>query len=334
MTSIIGAGLSGLIAATQFPQAQVFEANGPGAAQHRAVLRFRSDKLSRLIGIPFRRVTVRKSIYSTGRHMSPSIELANLYSRKTNGGYLDRSIWNTEAVERYIAPEDIQQQLAELAGNRICWNTPINPIHIGEEPLISTMPMPQLLKMLRAKEMSDDDVPVNPYSIADDQFKFASISVDRFRIRGADVYQTIYYPDHSTSVYRASMTGSLLIVERMQNWNPAISFSNGSSLPVVDSGNLDMVMHSFGILHADIEKVEIGHQQRFGKISPIDDAARRQFIYDSTVRHQVYALGRFATWRNILLDDVVDDVAIIRRLISQGHYSATLQHHKGAKEIT
>jgi len=315
MTSIIGAGLSGLIAATQFPQALVFEANGPEAVSHRAVLRFRSDKLSRLIGIPFRKVMVRKSIYSAGRHAAPSIDLANLYSRKTNGGYLDRSIWNLEAVERYIAPEDVQQQLAELVGNRIHWNHPINPQELGEEPLISTMPMPVLLKMLRAKDGL-------PQQLEDDMFRFASIKVDRFRIDGADVYQTIYYPDHDTSIYRASMTGSLLIVERMQGW----------AEPPREVDNLDMIMRSFGLLDSDIKSIELGHAQRFGKITPIDDVLRRQFIYESTVRHHVYALGRFATWRNILLDDVVDDVAIIKRLISQGHYSATLQHHKGAKE--
>jgi hypothetical protein len=330
MAQIVGAGLSGLIAATQFPQAQVFEANGPEAVQHKAVLRFRSDKLSRLIGIPFRKVTVRKSIYSAGRHKAPSIALANLYSRKTNGGYRDRSIWNLDTVERYIAPEDLTEQMAEQIGNRIHWNTGITPFDLGEEPTISTMPMPQLIKMLRVKdhimELPDDD-----------DFHFASITVDRFRIRDADVYQTVYYPDHDTSVYRASMTGSLLIVERMQNWKQLnVTGLNDRAEQYVQiaerEDNLDMVMRSFGLLNTDIEKIELGHTQRFGKISPVNDEMRRKFIYASTVRHHVYALGRFATWRNILLDDVVDDVAIIKRLISQGHYGATLQHHKGNKE--
>jgi hypothetical protein len=29
-------------------------------------------------------------------------------------------------------------------------------------------------------------------------------------------------------------------------------------------------------------------------------------------------IGRFATWRNILLDDVVDDIAVIKRLMRHG----------------
>lgn len=320
--SIIGAGLSGLIAATQFPNSRVYEANGAESVQHKAVLRFRSDKLARLTGIPFKSVTVRKSIYSAGRHCAPSVDLANLYSRKTNGGYLDRSIWNVEPAQRYIAPEDLQQQMIQQIGERIHWNTPINPADIGEEPLISTMPMPVLMKMMRARK----ELFIPSVDMEDDAFRFASITVDRFRIAGADVYQTIYYPDHSTAIYRASMTGSLLIVERMQEWNPP------SGNWEAEAGPIDMVMRSFGLLNADIEKVELNHVQRFGKIAPINDVARRQFIFQTTLNHHIYALGRFATWRNILLDDVVDDVAVIRRLISQGHYGASLQHLKGAKE--
>lgn len=316
MITIIGAGLSGLIAAIQFPQAQVFEANGPDTVSHRAVLRFRSDKLSRISGIPFRRVTVRKSIYSAGKHVAPNIGLANMYSRKVSGSYLDRSIWNMETVERYIAPEDIQQQLAALAGNRIHWNTPVDPNDLGSDPVISTVPMPLMMRMLKSKDQTIAG------GLHPDSFAFASIKVDRFRIHGADIYQTVYYPDHSTSIYRASMTGSLLIVERMDNGEFAFT----------DADNWDMICRSFGLLPGDLVGMELGHQQRFGKISPIDDTARRQFIYNSTVRHHVYALGRFATWRNILLDDVIDDAAVIKRLIQQGHYSAALQHHKAIRE--
>lgn len=317
MTAIIGAGLSGLIAATQFPQARVFEANGPESIAHRAVLRFRSDKLSRMIGIPFRQVTVHKSIYSAGGHTSPTIELANLYSRKTNGGYLDRSIWNVEPVERFIAPENLQQQLAEMTGTRIEWNAPISIDEIGAEPLISTIPMPALMKMLGMDPAPEDKL---------SQFSFASITVDRFRVSSADVYQTIYYPDHSTSVYRASLTGSLLIIERMQNWLLRDETEG------YQQDNFKMVLRSFGLLDEAISLIEMNHQQRFGKIAPIDDGYRRQCIYMASIRHKVYSLGRFATWRNILLDDVIDDIAIIKRLITQGHYGSTLQHLKAVKE--
>lgn len=53
---IVGAGLSGLIAACKFPQASVFEASpSEKPAGHQALLRFRNESVSRITGIPFKR---------------------------------------------------------------------------------------------------------------------------------------------------------------------------------------------------------------------------------------------------------------------------------------
>lgn len=301
---ILGAGLSGLIAATQFPNATVFEANGPEYLSHRAVLRFRSDSLSRLTGIPFRKVTVRKSIWFEGAHVSPNIQLANLYSYKTNGGYLDRSIWNVDPVERYIAPEDLQLQMAEMIGDRIKWKRPVTPDLLRDmpRPVISTLPMPILLDMLDLKAAARGET-----------FHHQGIVVDRYRIKNADVFQTIYFPDPEWSTYRASITGNLLIVER-----------DGR----MASDGLDMILDAFGIDDADVELIDESHAQRFGKIRPIDDGVRRKTIFNLTTDHGIYSLGRFAVWRNVLLDDVVADAAVIKRLIAGGSYSAALYHHQ------
>lgn len=308
MTTILGAGLSGLIAATQFHDAEVYEANGYDAITHRAVLRFRSPVLSNLVGIPFRKVTVRKSIWMDGCHVLPNIQLANLYSRKTNGAYLDRSIWNLDPVERYIAPETLQQDLAEIIGNRINWNSPIGPNDIdnltGKEPVISTLPMPMLMDML-----GHVDKP---------HFAFKSIVVDRYRVHGADVHQTVYFPSLDSAAYRASITGDMLIVER-----------SGEML----SDDIADVCGAFGVHPADLEVIEESHKQRYGKIAPLaSDYERRAFIYETTTKHNIYSLGRFAVWRNILLDDVVHDTAVIKRLILQGTYGASLHHHQKGQQ--
>ncbi len=81
---IIGAGLSGLIAAHAWPTAPVFEAL-PEAQPHRALLRFRSDNVARLTGIEFKRVTVRKGLFWRGEYRTPTIALANAYSLKVLG---------------------------------------------------------------------------------------------------------------------------------------------------------------------------------------------------------------------------------------------------------
>jgi hypothetical protein len=56
-------------------------------------------------------------------------------------------------------------------------------------------------------------------------------------------------------------------------------------------------------------------EQKYGKISPVEDAVRKQLLFQLTHEHNIYSLGRFATWRNILLDDVVDDIGAIKKLL-------------------
>lgn len=302
---ILGAGLSGLIAATQLPLSPVFERSSREHMAHRAVLRFRSDAVSRLTGIPFRKVTVRKSIWSDGEHVLPDIRLSNLYSFKTNGGYLDRSIWNLDAVERYIAPESLQDQLIEMIGeNRVHFEYEARRsdiIHWGDSEggTISTIPMPLMLDML--------DLAHNQ------EFKHQGIVVDRYRVKNADVFQTIYFPDAQFPVYRASITGDLLIVERND--------------PICQRDLIE-VLEAFGMGNMDVEPIDSNHHQRFGKIAPVDDAFRRNAIYEMTQEYKVYSLGRFAIWKNILLDDVVNDIAVIKRLMLGGKYSASLHHTK------
>jgi len=300
---IFGAGLSGLIAATQFPSSTIFEASEENRDSHKALLRFRTENLSRLTGIPFRKVNVRKSIWFDGRHEAPNIRLANMYSIKTNGSYLDRSIWNTEPCERFIAPEDLQAQLIEQVGRRINWASPVLKEELAdiETPIISTMPMPTLMSLL--------GMPLPG------EFKHQPITVDRMRVHNANVHQTIYFPDKDQPAYRASITGDLLIIERKGE------LSNSA---------LSDLLEAFGIRQSDVSmsSAEFGHVQRFGKIQPILDTWRRQTIFNITREHNIYSLGRFAVWRNILLDDVVEDVAVIKRIISGGKYSAALQHHQ------
>lgn len=305
---ILGAGLSGLIAATQFPNATVFEANGPEHLSHKAVLRFRSDSLSRLTGIPFRKVTVRKSIWFGGAHVAPNIQLANMYSSKTNGAFLDRSIWNLDPVERYIAPEDLQQQMAEMIGNRIKWKRPVDAKLLREmpRPIISTLPMPVTMDLIDAGG-SDTLLCLQP------QFHYAGIVVDRYRVKNADVYQTVYFPSHDMVTYRASITGDLLIIER-----------NGD----ITGNEFLRVLDAFGLGNMDVEQIDANHAQRFGKIRPIEDGWRRNAIFTLTHEHGIYSLGRFAVWRNVLLDDVVSDAAVVKRLIAGGNYSASLYHHQ------
>lgn len=295
---IAGAGLAGLIAAHAFPRMPIFEAADGPADNHKALLRFRSSVVGDLVGIEFRPVEVRKGIWMNGGFVAPTIQTANLYSRKVLGGkMLPRSIWNLDPVTRYIAPETFYEELIENVGSRIEWGTQVKFVPHHGAPLISTAPLPVMAEYL-------DD-----FHATEVTFEREPITVQRFRVPGADVYQTVYFPGHDTDLYRASITGDLLICE----------FAGDG---ILRHGWANMVRDAFGIcpstLYPDNKLERVA--QKYGKIAPIDEAKRKALIGRLTTENNIYALGRFATWRNLLLDDVVKDIAVIKRLMKGDAY--------------
>jgi hypothetical protein len=295
--NILGAGLAGLIAGNMFQRAQIFERSGADSVQHKAVLRFRSSAVGDAVGIEFRKVRVHKGLWSAGRDAQPSIQLANLYSQKVVGRLADRSIWNLDAVDRYIAPENFIKQLIERCESRITWNCPIESLdQIPKGTIISTVPMPVMAKMVGLEEAP--------------AFNWEPIQVRRWRIPNADVFQTVYFPDMDTTLYRASITGNLLIAEYMHELHEAYD---------------EQLFEAFGLHTSNGIGID-STKQRYGKIARLDDEHwRRWFIFTLTHQHGVFSLGRFATWRNILLDDVLKDVAVIKRLSNMAEYGVFRQ---------
>lgn len=305
---IIGAGLTGMIAAHIFPQAKVYESNTlDKMTPHKALLRFRSNAVEEVTGIPFRQVTVRKGIWgrrpynSHGCFIEPSIQAANAYSLKCTGKILPRSIWDIAPCQRWIAPDDFIELLQENLVGRIEYGKAFDfksradmqeLFHHDFNPVISTVPMgivAQQIKQPMAPEFSFRPVKVYRLDLGDDY----------------DVHQTVYFPFSDTSVYRASITGSMLIVE------VGLELGNMNLQPVIDAFHLpELSLDDFSAT-----------SQRYGKIAPIDDGWRRNFIHWLSDTLGIYSLGRFGTWRNILLDDTVHDCAVIKRLMFSDSYT-------------
>lgn len=295
---IIGAGLSGLIAGHFFKGAEIHERQISLPNNHHALLRFKNESISNLTGIPFKKGIVRKSIICDGNfayEVNPY--LANLYSVKVTGEISDRSIWSMEHGTRYAAPLDFVSKLSVNLNIKF-GKEKVGILNPSGEPIISTIPMPILMQMAGWKHIPE----FKSRPIWSVQMDIAEPSID--------VFQTIYYPGMESDYYRASITGNRLIVEY-------------SAAPKNVSVDIDCILSDFGILYhkfsTDKKPVAVKHQ--YGKIISIDENMRQDFIYTMTREHNIYSLGRFATWRQILLDDLVKDCELIQKLIrvESGH---------------
>ncbi len=209
---------------------------------------------------------------------------------------------NLDTVQRWIAPDDFLEVLAQGVGGQIFLDSYVNMDGIRgmvEQgfPIISTIPMGSLMSMMPGWD--------------DREVHFPRTSIWSLRARimgdpGVDVHQTIYYPG-CEPFYRASITGNLLTVEYLQE-PAAVGQTEGLRL---------ILKNDFGIeVKPESITFKAIYFQPLGKILPIDEEIRREFILEMTDRYKIYSLGRFATWRQILLDDVVDDIRMIDKWIS------------------
>ncbi len=313
---ILGAGMGGCIAAILNGNAEVLEASETPPTNHKAVLRFRTDQISKVTGIPFKRVRVHKGIFFN-RQLVPecNINLSNLYSQKVTGGKIvDRSIWNLDPVDRFVAPSNFHAIMLSMLGSRVKYGQDVigissneiilkdnKSIYRHEEPVISTIPMPELIGRLTS--FGND--------LSPEEFQMQPIVTVRMEIPNCNVNQTIYFPGPETPLYRATITGGTLILE----------FAAEGAMAHVDlAATQAFVQLAFGFELPEFLWEIAPVVQRYGKISPINESKRKQFMFEASRVFGIYSLGRFATWRNVLLDDVYKDVLVIRSMIEQSHY--------------
>lgn len=296
---IYGAGMAGLIAGNMLRRFEpvIKEAQPSLPNNHAALLRFRSDIASKATTIPFKKVKVQKSIYFGDKHHSKStIYFNNMYSNKVADKVMGRSISNLDDAERYIAPEYFLGQMAkgvdiefnQKLNSEVIYNQKHNPEH----DIISTIPMPMLMDLVKWPDKPE--------------FKWNKIwSVwGKINKPDCDVYQTVYFPDSYDSHYRISITGNIYIAEYITE--PTETFLQEKSLKILRD--------VFGIVNPELENLHI-KKQEYGKLLPIDEKVRKEFILYMTDQYRIYSLGRFATWRQILLDDIVEDVHQIEKLV-------------------
>lgn len=298
---IWGAGLAGLIAARMCALAgaiaAIREKQPTLPNNHHALLRFRSETVSLATGIPFRKVYVTKAVAGPWGPLAA----ANLYSRKVTGTFTGRSIMNLEPGERWIAPLDFINQIHTELPWPILYDSPVTEQDLFHQPtrvpVISTIPMPVMMDLMGwARPL--------------DFFRFHPIYTTTAKVISpvVDLYQTLYLPDPEVPWYRISVTGNTIIAESRE---PSDKYELLR----------EMLAEHFGFYPVDLEtETFTQHVQAYGKIVPVPtvhEEERRSFILTLTDKRNIYSLGRFATWRQLVLDDLVTDVQFILKLIRE-----------------
>lgn len=300
--------MAGLLAANllRHHNVHIIEAKLSLPHNHSAVLRFRSPAIGAATGIAFEEIRVDKGFFDGVRvRDSITLDQANQYSLVvTRGESVDnRSVWNLGRSKRWIAPPDFIERMAH--GLNISYGVDIYELLLAPKDIvISTLPMPVLIKMTGREE----------WIKALSAFCYGKVYTIKALIDHPVIstYQTLYQAE-TGSWYRASLhAGGELILE----------FANAID---VAEGFIFNAMHAFGIPTFKVQSVK-ADVIPFGKILPINEAFRRQFIFDATQIFGIYSLGRFATWRpGLLMDDLVKDVQQIERMILGGSYANKIQ---------
>lgn len=322
--TVIGAGMAGLLAAGILRNScdAVVEAAPRLPNNHSALLRFRSNTVADALGISFKKVRV---IRASHPWRNPAAD-ALAYSMKVLGALDARSIVTADAsvVERYIAPADLVQMMAARSGAPIIYDAPVS-LQNGKlfargitisPPVISTIPMPVLAAMLGYQD-SNGDV---PFALRFRSVNGINVTAD---LAHSDVYATVYVPDPGVWAYRVSITGSRLIAEASFPGVSDEELACEEQRAIRDCEQiLNEALWCLGLreVSTKVSNIEV-RRQRYAKIAPIDETARKRFIIWATETHGIYSLGRFATWRpGLLLDDVVNDIRVISRMHSSTSY--------------
>jgi len=304
---IYGAGMSGLLAAHMLRRFEpvVYEAAPELPNNHAALLRFRSNAVAEATGIPFKKVWVQKAVMGENGDLQDyaTIKDQNCYSLKVSGEVKGRSIANLAPGERYIAPEDFISQLSK--GLNIQYSSPLERV-VGHSnvPMISTIPMNMLMKIAGWSDMPE--------------FKYQEIITLSATINDPkiDIYQTIYYPYADIPAYRASLTGNKLIIEFINDIDYNFEGSTETDLRISAATYLMHFIASGGAGSAEMIDIKF-KKQKYGKLISSTGRSGREFVLAMTDLHNLYSLGRFATWRQLLMDDVVKDLKVIERMIEQ-----------------
>ncbi len=304
-TTIIGGGLSGLIACQQIADSHIVEANETLPNNHSAVLRFKSSIVGDALDIPFKKVQMMKTIAPWRNPVADNLS----YARKCTGIATLRSIHTVQEPiqERWIAPEDLVNQLGKRLEHKITLDQTITckqDLLDFNQSIISTIPMTALMHLLGFQHQP--------------KFQYVHGFNINCTLDNVDAYATIYVPDPEIEFNRISLTGNKLTIE-FSHPNLALELVKQVAEQIDIKNNIIKAMMLLGLdnIHNVLWLEAELSIQKYSKILPIDEDVRRRFIVWASDQFNIYSLGRFAVWRpTLLLDDLINDIRIIKRLMN------------------
>lgn len=270
---------------------------------HTAVLRFKTDEIGKFLNVPFKKVVIDKLIKLDGEVYSKSdLRLQNMYSQKVTGNILDRSIRDISSEVRYIAPSNLFDYMKVGLNIRTRCDE-IKELEFDREdksrPILSYVSMIKIRKHLGLPELNFEFNPV--YTV---NCKILDPNIE--------VYQTIYYPGNE-KYYRVSITKNNVIIEYIRR-------------PLVDEIQEDIfkiLKNDFWISNFNLGEIHY-NVLPMGKINPIDEEVRKDFIYQLTDKYGIYSFGRKGILKSIKLEDLFKDLYRIDSMIRSNKYSRRL----------
>lgn len=302
---VVGAGMSGLLAAHYFrsrPGGVTVLERQPGPADnHGALLRFRTDAVMRITGAPLKPVQVQKAIMEEDGTLTGTCTLlhANSYSYKVTGRAEPRSIISLEPGVRWVAAPDFLERMRQGVSVIYDCDLPADEYArnaSGHDGLISTAPLPAVLNELKVEHSPAE-------------FRSQAITTVRVPLADVELYQTVYCPSVAHEPYRVSFAGSDMLMEYV---------GEGPQEPQQSWAYFcERILGFVPYVTAD----STSKTQWHGKIVALPKARRRELIAQVTDRSGAYMLGRFGTWRQLLLDELVPDLKAICEMMDGGGWA-------------
>lgn len=293
MITIIGAGISGLM------MAEVLSANGMNykiiekksfkqycdSFKHNSVYYYHSNNINKILPIPLKKISIEKFFFDWNIHKYRNFNFRDL----TQFTYNDSEVIANSSIENcgnseYGYSEAFDNNFQKILFNRQSKNVEFeNETFVSgkDNVVINTAPLNTFEHLFK------DEIEVQ---LSREILKISSFKLDNTNF---DKIMIVY----SNDIFRrAIFFKNKVYIENLNEW----------TLPQDVITNLISIPSDF----INIENKFVTY-----KFNKIDDIKRKNILFYLTSKHNIYSLGRYATWTYKRIDHIVDDALDIVKMI-------------------